>query len=760
MKCPRCQQENPPQARFCLGCGARLALACAACGTATARRARFCSKCGQAGRPLAPAPQVTARSPRPTRPSTSPRRSSPRRPPWRASASRSRCCSPTSRARWSCSADRDPEEARKLLDPVLERMMEAVHRYEGTVNQVMGDGIMALFGAPLAHEDHAVRACYAALRMQEAVARYAEGVCRAHGVPVQIRVGLNSGEVVVRAIGQRSAHGLHGGRPDDAPGRAHGADGDARRDPARPRDPAARRRLRQVEARSARSRSRGWRTPVEVYELAGAAPLRSRLQAAAARGLTRFVGRDAELEQLRQALEPSRARPRADRGRRGRARRGQVAPRLRVHPLPPHPGLADPGGRLRVLRQGDQLPAGHRPPQEPTSRCSDRDGHREIREKVTGKLLTLDRALEPTLPALLALLDVPVEDAAVAGARSAAAPPAHPRRRQAPAAAREPGAAAARGLRGPPLDRLRDPGVPGEPGREPADRALLLLVNYRPEYQHGWGSKTLLHAAPAGRAAARERRRAAHGAAGHRRHRRAAQAPPHRADRRQSVLPGGERADAGRDAARSRGSAGPIDSSSLSTRSRCPPRCRRSWPRGSTGWPRRTSGCSRPPRSSARTCRSRSCCAIAELPEEDLRRGLARLQAAEFLYETSLFPDLEYTFKHALTHEVAYGGLLAGAPARAARADRRGDRDAPPGPPRRAHRAARPSRPPGRAAGEGGGLSPPGRDSRRLRGRRSRTPGLVRAGAGCPRGAAGEPVHAGAGLRDPPRAAAGADPAR
>ena len=66
-------------------------------------------------------------------------------------------------------ADRDPEEARKLLDPVLERMMEAVHRYEGTVNQVMGDGIMALFGAPLAHEDHAVRACYAALGMQEAV---------------------------------------------------------------------------------------------------------------------------------------------------------------------------------------------------------------------------------------------------------------------------------------------------------------------------------------------------------------------------------------------------------------------------------------------------------------------------------------------------------------------------------------------------------------------------------------------------------------
>jgi class 3 adenylate cyclase len=98
-------------------------------------------------------------------------------------------------------ADRDPEEARQLLDPVLERMMAAVHHYEGTVNQVMGDGIMALFGAPIAHEAHAVRACYAALAMQTAVHQYAAEVQRTYGVPIQIRVGLNAGEVVVRAIG-------------------------------------------------------------------------------------------------------------------------------------------------------------------------------------------------------------------------------------------------------------------------------------------------------------------------------------------------------------------------------------------------------------------------------------------------------------------------------------------------------------------------------------------------------------------------------
>src|SRR5262249_17029872 len=98
-------------------------------------------------------------------------------------------------------AESDPEEARQLLDPVLERMMAAVHQYEGTVNQVMGDGIMALFVAPIAHEEHALRACYAALAMQEALRAYAAQAYQTHQVEIQIRVGLNSGEVVVRAIG-------------------------------------------------------------------------------------------------------------------------------------------------------------------------------------------------------------------------------------------------------------------------------------------------------------------------------------------------------------------------------------------------------------------------------------------------------------------------------------------------------------------------------------------------------------------------------
>ena len=138
------------------------------------------------------------RAPSPTHRHIWRRKSSPHAVPWKASASRSPCCLPISKAPWSCWPT-DPEEARQL-DPVLERMMAAVHRYEGTVNQVMGDGIMALFGAPLAHEDHAVRACYAALAMHRGTTVCRE-VQRTHGVPLQMRVGLNAGEVVVRTIG-------------------------------------------------------------------------------------------------------------------------------------------------------------------------------------------------------------------------------------------------------------------------------------------------------------------------------------------------------------------------------------------------------------------------------------------------------------------------------------------------------------------------------------------------------------------------------
>src|SRR3989442_13881484 len=184
-------------------------------------------------------------------------------------------------------AARDPGEARQLLDPVLERMMEAVHRYEGTVNQVMGDGIMALFGAPLAHEDHAVRACYAALRMQAAVQQYATAVQRTPGVPLHIRVGLNAGEVVVRSIGSD----LH---------MDYTAVGQTTHLAARMEQMAMPGSILITPAVLGLVEGfvqgkplgpvpvKGLAAPVEVYEVVDVGPVRTRLQGAVARGLTRF----------------------------------------------------------------------------------------------------------------------------------------------------------------------------------------------------------------------------------------------------------------------------------------------------------------------------------------------------------------------------------------------------------------------------------------------------------------------------------------
>src|SRR5262245_2533630 len=198
MTCSRCQAENPSGTRFCGQCAAPLASVCPACGASNPAGNKFCGQCA--------APLDLPAKPRFATPeSYTPKHLAERIITSKAGLEGERkqvtVLFADLKGSMELLADRDPEEARKILDPVLEHMMEAVHRYEGTVNQVMGDGIMALFGAPLAHEDHAVRACYAALRMQESVKRYAEGVFRTYGVPVEIRVGLNSGEVVVRAIG-------------------------------------------------------------------------------------------------------------------------------------------------------------------------------------------------------------------------------------------------------------------------------------------------------------------------------------------------------------------------------------------------------------------------------------------------------------------------------------------------------------------------------------------------------------------------------
>src|SRR5215467_9090787 len=299
MRCPKCGHENAVDMKFCGDCGTRLAVLCRECGARNAPAQKFCGECGARLKPGASSRQFP--SPEAYTPKHLAEKILTSKTALEGERKQVTVLFADLKGSMELLADRDPEDARKLIDPVLTLMMDAVHHYEGTVNQVMGDGIMALFGAPLAHEDHAVRACYAALRMQESVAHYAEAVFRSHGVPIQIRVGLNSGEVVVRAIGSdlhmdytavgqtthlaaRMEQMATPGTILLAPATLQLAEGYV-----------------QVAARGPVA-VKGLADPMEIYALTGASAQRTRLQAAAARGFTRFVGRDVEIEQLRRTL--------------------------------------------------------------------------------------------------------------------------------------------------------------------------------------------------------------------------------------------------------------------------------------------------------------------------------------------------------------------------------------------------------------------------------------------------------------------------
>src|SRR5215468_3906265 len=269
---------------------------------------------------------------------------------------------------------------------------------------------MALFGAPVAHEDHAVRACYAALRMQETVRRYAEDARRTHGVEVQIRVGLNSGEVVVRTLGGdlRMDYTAVGQTTHLAARMEQLAPPGA----VRLTDETVRLVEGYVELRSLGPVPvKGLAEPLDIFELIGAGGARTRLQAAALRGLTRFVGRDAEVEHLRRVLGQAAAG------------RGQVVAIVGEAGVGKSRLIYEFTHSHRVqdwlILEASSISYGKATGYGPVIdllkgyfKIGDRDDHREMRAKVLGRLLDLDRAFEPVVPPLLALLDVPVEDPA------------------------------------------------------------------------------------------------------------------------------------------------------------------------------------------------------------------------------------------------------------------------------------------------------------------------------------------------------------
>ena len=550
----------------------------------------------------------------------------------------------------------EPDLADRLLAEIVPRLADVVHRYDGTVNRAGGDGVMALFGAPLAREDDAVRACHAALAMHAAFRIQADRVARERRISLALRIGLDSGEVAIRTASndvyrEYSALGP-AVRVAARLGQLAG-DGATLLTPATARLAEGHMRIRAAGPFSAG----GAVEPVQTFELTGPAPARTRFQrVVAARQLTRFVGRDAELQALVGALE------------RAKAGRGEIVA------LVGEPGV----GKSRLVWELTHAPdtegwlvleGGATASAMATSylsviellkgyfRIETRDDTNAIREKVGDRILALDEGLQPTLTPLLALLDVPPGDAAWEQLDAAE------RRRQTLNAIKR---LLLRESREQPLllvfedlhwidaetqallDNLAD-GLP--------TARILLLVNYRPEYRHGWGNRTYytqVRVDPLGQRSTDDLLTGLLGT-------------HPTLDPLKALLTARTEGNPLflEESVRSLVETGQLVGERGAYRLDQPIRDLRV---PATVQAVLAARIDRLPPEQKRLLQTAAVIgkdvpvallqAIAERTEDEVQSALAALQAAELLYEASLFPELEYSFKHTLTHEVAYRGLL------------------------------------------------------------------------------------------------------
>jgi predicted ATPase/class 3 adenylate cyclase len=563
--------------------------------------------------------------------------------------------------------DLDPEDARRLVDPALTLMMQAVHRYEGYVAQSLGDGIFALFGAPIAHEDDPQRALYAALRMQEALRQYAETLRREHGVNLEIRVGVNTGEVVLRSIRTDDLH------TDYVP-IGHSTSLAARLQSLASGGSivvsAPTYRLTEgffIFTPLGTAQVKGVSEPVEMYEVAGVGLLRTKLQVAAHRGLARFVGRQRELEEMQRALELAQ-------GGRGQIVAVVGEPGVGKSRLCYEVKLRAPRGCL--VLETFSVSHGKADPYLPLIellknyfQITPQDDERGRREKVTGRVLALDRHLDDTLPYLFALLSI-----ADPSATLAQMDPQIRRQRTFEAIKRllvreslnQPVLLIMEDLHW--LDRetqtwldLLSEGV--------ATARLLLLVNYRPEYQHAWASRTYytqLRLDPLGQAEAEELLTALLGDDTGATGRSPLQSLKHliltktegnpffieeivQALSEQGVLV--------RNPAGGPGFT-PTPLITALTEIQLPPTVQGVLAARIDRLPPEEKALLQTLAVLGKEFSLSLLTRVVEQPEDEVQRLLAHLRAAEFIYEQPAFPEPEYTFKHALTQEVAYNALL------------------------------------------------------------------------------------------------------
>jgi predicted ATPase/class 3 adenylate cyclase len=664
MRCDHCGFENPAGTNFCEECGASLGRLCPACGRTSGPAAKFCGACGARMTQDPAAPQPAAER--------TPARYTPAHLVERIRAEQA-----AMEARGAAAGERktitalfadmagstalirdlDPEDAQRLIDPVVTLMMEAVHHYEGYIAKLLGDGILALFGAPLAHEDHAQRALYAALRMQEAMRRHSDRLRLERGIALQIRVGAHTGDVVVRSIRKDDLHTDY----DPVGQTIHIASRmESTATPATILVSESTYRLAEgyFEFKPLGATPvKGMGDPVAVYEVAGPGPLRTRLQVAAHRGLSRFVGREAELAQLQRAWTRAQAGQGQIVGVLGEAGVGKS--RL-FHEFKAH---AQSGNALvlETFSVSHGKAFAYLPLIELLKnyfQIQPRDSERSCREKVTGKVLTLDRTLEELLPYVLYLLGISERDSPLL-----AMDPNIRRERTFDAISclllreslNQPLQLLFDDLQW--LDRETEGFLNVLIERIPSTR-ILLLLNYRPEYQPGWGQKsycTQMRLDPLGQIESQALLGVLLGNA-------AALEPLKRLilDKtegnpffmeevvRTLVEEGVLLGEPGRYCAEM---APQVLRIPATVKGVLAARMDRLAPAQKELLQTLAVIGKEFPWSLVRQ--------VAGQPEDQLRHLLARLQASEFIYERPAFPEVEYAFRHALTQEVAGQALLA-----------------------------------------------------------------------------------------------------
>jgi class 3 adenylate cyclase/tetratricopeptide (TPR) repeat protein len=489
MRCAKCGNESTTGRKFCATCGSPLSSRCQKCGAENAPSSAFCEDCGNAlaghtASVAASSPQAAT-----TAPNICVTREQPAGDPLEGERKTVTALFTDIKGSTELMEDLDPEEARAIIDPELKLMIDAVRRYDGYVVQSTGDGIFALFGAPVAHEDHSQLALYAALRMQEDLKRYSARLREAGNLPIEARVGANTGEVVVRSITTGE------GQTEYTP-IGHTTNLASRMQALAPTGSIAisEQTRRFVEGYFqlkplGPTRVKGVSEPVDVYEVTGLGPLRTRLQRSAGRGLTKFVGREREMEALKHGAEQAKS-----------AGHGQIVA-----------AMAEAGtGKSRLYFEFKATSATGWMVLETFSVSHGKasaylpviellwnyfkiiyeDDERTRREKVTGRVLALERTLEDTLPYLFSLLGIVEGDDLLAQMDGQIK-----KRRTLEAIKR---IVLRESLNQPLMVIFEDLHWIDEETQALLNlladsigtAKVLLLVNYRPEYSHHWNSKT------------------------------------------------------------------------------------------------------------------------------------------------------------------------------------------------------------------------------------------------------------------------------